>query len=94
MRKRKLLAKILRGSKNIRFSDMVALLEAFGFQLARVQGSHHIFTHPHVPELVNLQNSHGQAKPYQARQALQLIEEYNLSLEEMEEDDGEEEDNP
>ena len=59
MNKRKLLQKILDGSKNVRFQDMVALAQAFGFRLARVQGSHHIFTHPGIPELVNLQNSMG-----------------------------------
>ena len=82
MNKRKLLQKILDGSKNVRFQDMVALAQAFGFRLARVQGSHHIFTHPGIPELVNLQDVHGQAKPYQIKQFLKLVERYNLMLEE------------
>jgi predicted RNA binding protein YcfA (HicA-like mRNA interferase family) len=82
MNKRKLLQKILDGSKNVRFQDMVALAQAFGFRLARVQGSHHIFTHPGIPELVNLQNVHGQAKPYQIKQFLKLVERYNLRMEE------------
>jgi predicted RNA binding protein YcfA (HicA-like mRNA interferase family) len=81
MSKQKLLKKILAGSKNIRFEEMVALVEAFGFRLARVSGSHHIFTHPTVDELVNLQNVNGQAKPYQVRQFLRLVERYNLRLE-------------
>lgn len=59
MKPRQTLAKALAGSKNIRFSDMVALVEAFGFRLSRVSGSHHIFVHPDVPELVNLQNVGG-----------------------------------
>jgi predicted RNA binding protein YcfA (HicA-like mRNA interferase family) len=82
MNKRKLLQKILDGSKKVRFQDMVALAQAFGFRPARVQGSHHIFTHPAIPELVNLQNVHGQAKPYQIKQFLKLVERYNLMLEE------------
>ena len=82
MNKRKLLQKILDGSKNVRFQDMVALAQAFGFRLARVQGSHHIFTHPGIPELVNLQDVHGQAKPYQIKQFLKLVERHNLMLEE------------
>ena len=82
MNKRKLLQKILDGSKNVRFQDMVALAQAFGFRLARMQGSHHIFTHPGIPELVNLQNVHGQAKPYQIKQFLKLVERHNLRLEE------------
>jgi predicted RNA binding protein YcfA (HicA-like mRNA interferase family) len=81
MQRRKLLKKILSGSKNIAFSDMVDLVEGFGFHLARSKGSHHIFVHPDVRELVNLQNVRGQAKPYQVRQFLKLVERYDLSLE-------------
>ena len=54
--KRKILQKILAGSKNIRFSDMIELVEGFGFRLSRTDGSHHIFVHPDIPELVNLQD--------------------------------------
>jgi hypothetical protein len=35
-----------------------------------------------IPELLNLQNVHGQAKPYQIRQFLRLVERHNLILEE------------
>jgi predicted RNA binding protein YcfA (HicA-like mRNA interferase family) len=80
MNKRKLLLKILGGSKNVRFADMVSLVEAFGFHLSRTEGSHHIFVHPEVPELVNLQNVKGQAKPYQIRQFLRLVERYRLEI--------------
>jgi len=80
MNERKLLAKALGGSKNLRFGEAVALAEAFGFQLSRVKGSHHIFVHPGVRELVNLQNVGGKAKPYQVRQLLDLVERYNLQL--------------
>lgn len=81
MNKHKLLKKILAGSQNVRFDEMVMLTEAFGFRLARVSGSHHIFVRPGVRELVNLQNVKGQAKPYQVRQFLRLVERYNLQLE-------------
>lgn len=81
MNKRKLLNKALTGSKNIRFSDMVGLVEAFGFRLSHVRGSHHIFVHTDLPELLNLQDVGGQAKPYQIRQFLRLIERYNLGME-------------
>jgi predicted RNA binding protein YcfA (HicA-like mRNA interferase family) len=60
---------------------MVALVEGFGFRLSRVNGSHHIFVHPEIAELVNLQEVRGEAKPYQIRQFLKLVERYNLSLE-------------
>ena len=81
MNKRRLLQKILGGSKNIAFNDMIALVEAFGFRLARINGSHHIFTHPEIKELVNLQNVGGQAKPYQIKRFLRLVERYDLRME-------------
>lgn len=80
--KRRILQKILAGSKNVRFSDMMSLVEGFGFRLSRTEGSHHVFLHPGIPELVNLQEVNGQAKPYQMRQFLKLVERYSLKLEE------------
>jgi hypothetical protein len=52
----------------------------FGYPVST--GSHHIYVHVDIPELVNLQNVNGQAKPYQVRQLLRLIERYNLQMEE------------
>jgi predicted RNA binding protein YcfA (HicA-like mRNA interferase family) len=80
-KKRKLIQKLLSGSKNIRFSEAQAAIEAFGFQLTRISGSHHIYIHPDVPELINLQNVNGMAKPYQINQFLEIVERYNLKLE-------------
>ncbi len=68
--------------KNVAFEDMRRLVEAFGFELKRVSGSHHIFAHPDVRELVNLQVVEGEAKPYQIRQFLKLVERYSLTVEE------------
>jgi predicted RNA binding protein YcfA (HicA-like mRNA interferase family) len=80
LNKHKLLKQALTGSRDIRFGDMVLLVQAFGFRLSRTKGSHHIFNHPEIPELVNLQEVGGKAKPYQIRQFLRLVERYNLSL--------------
>ena len=82
MSKERILQKVLSGSRNIRFADMVTLVQAFGFHLSRTKGSHHIFTHPAIAELLNLQNVHGQAKPYQIKQFLNLVERYNLKWKE------------
>jgi len=60
------------------------LVEGFGFVLSRVRGSHHIFSHAGIPELINLQDARGEAKPYQIRQFLRIVERYNLRLEETE----------
>ena len=81
MNKRRLLEKALSGSKNIAFRDMISLVESFGFHLSRIRGSHFIFAHPQIPELVNLQEKNGKAKPYQVREFLQLVEQYHLELE-------------
>jgi predicted RNA binding protein YcfA (HicA-like mRNA interferase family) len=81
MRKRKLLEKLLAGSKNIRFSEATVCARLFGFRLSRTKGSHHIFTHPDVPEMVNLQDVGGKAKPYQVKQLLEIIERHNLQME-------------
>lgn len=81
MRARKLLQKALASPNNLRFAEIQALAEVFGFRLSRINGSHHIFVHTDVRELLNLQDVRGQAKPYQVRQLLQLVERYNLSLE-------------
>lgn len=81
MNRRKTLAKVLARSRNIRFDDAIALAKGFGFQVARISGSHHIPAHPGIPELLNLQEVAGCAKPYQLKQLLNLVERYNLSLE-------------
>jgi predicted RNA binding protein YcfA (HicA-like mRNA interferase family) len=80
--RRKLLKRISGGAlKNVAFTDMKALIEGFGFQLDRVAGSHHIFKHPEISEMINFQQVQGEAKPYQIRQFLRLVERYNLQLE-------------
>lgn len=82
MNRRKLLKRISEGAlRNVAFAEMRNLVEGFGFWLTRVTGSHHLFTHPAIPELINLQEVRGEAKPYQIRQFLRLVEQYNLRLE-------------
>lgn len=81
MNRRRLLRRLLDGHlQNIRFRDLRDLVEAFGFQLTRISGSHHIFEHEGLTELVNLQEVAGEGKPYQIRQFLRLIERYDLRL--------------
>lgn len=78
MDERKLLRRLARGAvANVAFADMRSLAEGLGFELRRVSGSHHV-SHPDIPELINLQAVRGQAKPYQIRQFLRLVERYDL----------------
>lgn len=82
MSRKKLLQKLAQGHlQNVAFGEFVNLVEGFGFKLLRTSGSHHIFGHPEILELVNLQEVGGQVKPYQIRQFLRLVEKYNINLE-------------
>ena len=64
---------------------LVSVAEAFGFELHRSEGSHRIYKHERVPGLLNLQDRKGEAKPYQVRQFLKMVEAYGLQLPEDEE---------
>ncbi len=82
MNRKKLLIRITLGAlQNVSFKDMINLINGFGFQVKNVRGSHHVFMHADIPELLNLQEVKGEAKPYQIRQLLKLVEKYNLRLE-------------
>ena len=68
MKPEKLLRRLAGGAmQNVAFADMRELVECFGFALSRVSGSHHIFVHSAIVELLNLQAVEGEAKPYQIR---------------------------
>ena len=59
MKPHKLLQKALASPVNVRFEEACTLARVFGFHLSRVSGSHHIFVHPSVRELLNLQDVRG-----------------------------------
>jgi predicted RNA binding protein YcfA (HicA-like mRNA interferase family) len=86
-KKDKLFAKIKNNQRNVRFQDFCQLMEYFGFMLERVRGSHHLYQHPDIEEVMNVQPKRDNlAKAYQVQQFLKLIETYELAL------DGESED--
>jgi hypothetical protein len=64
----KLLQKALASPNNFRFAEARALAEAFGFRLARTSGSHHIFVHPGISQLLNLQEAGAEVDTVAARQ--------------------------
>ncbi len=81
VKKEKLLQKIQNSQKNVRFSDFCKLLEYFGFRLSRIKGSHHLYQHPKIDEVMNVQSKKdGLAKPYQVKQLLKLVEQHHLTL--------------
>jgi len=88
MKARKILEKARSGSKNIRFADFIKLIEAHGFILKRISGSHHVFAHPRVPHNVAaVPDKNAQARNYQIRQFLALVTKYELSLDDSAGDD-------
>ena len=81
LNKRKLLLRLYNNRKNVSFNDFTAIVLSFGFVLSRSDGSHHIYKNSTVAEFINLQNVNGEAKPYQIKQFLSLVEKYNLKME-------------
>jgi predicted RNA binding protein YcfA (HicA-like mRNA interferase family) len=73
------LLQVLRGSSdaNVRFGDLHGLLLRLGFA-ERIKGSHHIFTHERVAEILNLQPKNSFAKPYQVKQVRKILVQYKL----------------
>ena len=63
MNPRKLLLKALQSPHNLRFAEACSLAEAFGFRLSRIGGSHHIYAHPEIPELLSLQEVQAMPRP-------------------------------
>jgi predicted RNA binding protein YcfA (HicA-like mRNA interferase family) len=80
---KKLIEQILlgRNDANIGFGELCNVLISLGFT-QRIRGSHHVFSHPDVVELINLQRDGGKAKPYQVRQVRAIILQYKLGVEE------------
>lgn len=78
----KLYARLLDNPKlSLSFRDFVALVVAFGFTHQRTKGRHRSFDHPDCPRLLVLQPNGKDAKRYQVREFLDMIEEYGLKLE-------------
>lgn len=81
-KKEKLYTRIRNNPKNVHFRDFCVLMEYFGFVSVRVRGSHHLYQHPQVEDVMNVQPTKDNlAKSYQVRQFLKLIDSHHLLLE-------------
>lgn len=67
-------------SRSISFRDFERLLCAFGFELDRTSGSHRQYVHPAIPRSFPVQPAGKEAKRYQVREFLELVERYGLHL--------------
>lgn len=75
-----LLTKARQHPGSLSFREACRLAEMFGFSLARIKGSHHMYQQDAIAELVNLQPAKDgkSAKTYQVRDIVKLIDQYNL----------------
>ena len=81
MDKHKFLEEIYNNKKNVKFNDFIVLVKAFGFVLERTNGSHSIYKNHKINKHLNLQPKKGEAKPYQIAQFLEIVQNFNLDLE-------------
>ena len=64
----------------ISFRDFERLLLAFGFELARTTGSHRQYVHAKLTRPFPVQPEGKDAKRFQVREFLELVEEYGLYM--------------
>ena len=81
MRPTKLFQLARNNPAGLRFSDLCRLAEAFGFVFQRQKGSHRVYAHDGIRQIMNFQEDHGTAKAYQVRQLLDCIDGNRLTLE-------------
>jgi predicted RNA binding protein YcfA (HicA-like mRNA interferase family) len=68
-----------RRRKPLKFRELIMLLEASGFVRERSQGtSHTIYKHPEISGHMNIQSDGADAKPYQVKQFLVMIDEAGI----------------
>lgn len=91
-KKEKLYRRLVNNQKNVKFSDFLLVVESFHFELDRIGGSHRVYQHVAVPQefLVLQPDKNDQAKPYQIKQFLSLVEAYNLSMGNAAQEDNDE----
>jgi predicted RNA binding protein YcfA (HicA-like mRNA interferase family) len=78
----KLYAQLLANPRSpISFRDFEKLLKAFGFEHVRTKGSHRVYVHPKFARPLPVQPSDKEAKAYQVREFLELVEEHGLYIE-------------
>lgn len=68
----------LKSGKALTFSETQLILTKLGFTLQRVNGSHHIYTHPQLDRPDNMQRVGKDAKPHQLKQIRDIISKLGL----------------
>lgn len=79
----KLYALLLQSTnRQVDFRDFVAMVEAFGFENVRTKGGHRSFAHLACNDLLVIQPKGKDAKRYQIREFLDIVQENGLTLDE------------
>jgi precorrin-6x reductase len=78
MNRKEVYQKLKKNPKKVRFEELCRAAELFGFEFRGGSGSHRVFVRVGVREILNFQEVKGKAKPYQVRQFIRIIENYNL----------------
>ena len=75
----KILAAVLDAGRdnNILFTNLQRLLDYLGFE-HRTRGSHFIYWHDDIEEIINIQPDGSKAKSYQVKQVRNIIRKYRL----------------
>jgi hypothetical protein len=78
MDKKEIYRKLKNSPNNIRFSEICYIAELFGFVHRGGAGSHRVYKRKDINQKLNFQDDNGKAKPYQVRQLIKVIQNYNL----------------
>ena len=68
-------------ARSVNFRDFEQLITSFGFEHRRTRGSHRHYGHPAVPTILTINPDGAEARRYQIRLLLELVEEYGLHIE-------------
>jgi predicted RNA binding protein YcfA (HicA-like mRNA interferase family) len=78
MKKHEVYEKLKKNPKSINFQTLCEAAELFGFRFRGEKGSHRIYIKKGIQEMLNFQNVKGEAKDYQVKQFIRIIEKHNL----------------
>ncbi len=78
MNRKEVYQKLKKNPKKVRFEELCRAAALFGFEFRGGSGSHRVFVRVGIREILNFQEVKGKAKPYQVRQFIRIIENYNL----------------
>ena len=80
----KLYDQLLLDRRRLSFAEFQKLIEAFGYRLNRIKGSHHTYRHFRIGERMQIQPNGKEAKDYQVAQFLAIVVKHRLVLDEEE----------